>query len=161
MTYRTFSRKKAGLSRDADGRRTGFKVLLRIRLPMSEDGFRRWGLRQRTFISRYRYVWRLYGSSAGFRLPDGIPITYMRNNQVLGEWLINNFFLQSGETYSLHGWTGAKTPTHCKLTKALAFIEIQDAENLKFVIKKDGRLNRYWFREKPRDRLFRRRVEQQ
>jgi len=86
-------------------------------------------------------------------MDNGIPVEIMANNKLLGDFLINTFLLGSGETFGFYGWTNGKTRTHVKLTRCLFIIEVYDANEMKYAIKKDGRLSRYWFRaSKKKDR---------
>lgn len=151
MTERRFSRPREGLERDHLGYRTGFKIYIKVKKRMARESFLRWGHRQRQYIFKHPYVWTYYGSSRAIGLPNGIPVSVMANNRLMGEYLVNNFLLQDGEVYALHGWTNGKTKYHCKLTKILAIIEVHNAEKNSFTVKNDGRLARYFFRSKKRE----------
>lgn len=143
---RTFSRPATGLQRDVDGHRTGFKLLVRERIPMSNEAYLRWGHKQRRHISKSKYVWRVCSSTKNKGMPNGIPIEYMRNNKVMVEFLINNWFLYEG-IFAIQGWTNGKTRTHTKFTPHLAVIQVYSMDRMKYRVMKAGRLDRYWFRK--------------
>lgn len=155
MTHRNFTpRENDGLERDKDGHRTGFKIYIKVRRPMSKDGFDRWGSRQKVFIGKSRFIWKYYSSTRALGYPNGIPepMITCATNKALGEWLINYAYLSEGETYAIYSWRGytKKNPTPV-LTKPLAIIEVMSIEKLAFKFTKFGRLSRYYFRkqEKP------------
>lgn len=147
MVHRNFSPKRGGLERDADGHRTGFKIYIKVRRPMSADGWSRWGLRQRPHIGKSRYIWKYYTSTKALGYSNGVPVSECKTNKALGEWLINYAYLSEGEIYAIHGWREAKTKTHTALTKPLAIIEVQNIEKMAFKFSKFGRLSRYSFRK--------------
>jgi len=136
-----------GLERDEQGHRTGFKLLIRVRRPMSDTGYLRWGRIARRSISKSKWVWQYYASTKAMGLPNGVPIQLLSDDKTMAEYLIPTFLLTEGYTYSLQGWTPAKTKTHVKVTKTLALITVHDAENLKYTVTNTARLNRYWFRQ--------------
>jgi hypothetical protein len=152
MTQRTFNRPRTGLERDADGHRTGFKLYIKVRKPMSDDGFRRYGAKARVNIAKSKYIWKYYTSTRAMGLINGVDIEIMKTNKSLGEYLITFAGLSEGEMYGLYGWTAGKTKTFVKLTKPLAIIEIQNVEKMAFKFTKYGRLNRYFFRQKKDNR---------
>lgn len=78
--------------------------------------------------------------------PDGIPVAMMKDDKTLADFLIENFLLEQGFTYSIHGYTNGRTKTMVKQTKSLMKLEVLDAENLKYNVSGTGRLSRYWFR---------------
>ncbi len=136
-------------SRDPQGNRTGFKVYIKVRRPMSVDGWSRWGIKQRVHVGKSKYVWKYYTSTRALGYPDGIPDpkTNCGTNKALGEWLINYAYLSEGETYAIYSWKGyTKKKPLPVMTKPLAVIEVQNIEKLAFKFSKYGRLSRYWFR---------------
>ena len=149
---RTFSRPREGLERDADGHRTGFKVYIKILRPMYPESFKRWGLKQRVHIAKHKTIWDYYSTSKAIGEPNGIPIAAMANNKTMGEYIITHYYLASGETYQVYGWTNKKTKTKVGFTKALFNITVHDADKLRFDVTKDGRLSRYFFRHEPKKR---------
>ena len=145
---RTFSRKREGRERDTNGHRTGFKIYIKVRRPMSIDGFARWGAKQKVHIGKSKYIWKYYTDTTSLGYPNGIPISECKNNDLLGKWLINFAYLSEGETYAIHSWRNAKTKTHVALTKPLAIIEVMNIEKTAFKFRNYGRLSRYHFRIK-------------
>jgi len=142
--YKKLNRPAEGLERDANGHRTGFKCQIKVRKPMSKEGFKKFHPNYRLKVRRT--TWSYYSSSKAIGLDNGLPIPIMANNKVMAEWMINNFILASGEVYSVHGYTAGKTATGSKLTRSLAIIEVHDTDTLKYTVKNFGRMNRYWFR---------------
>jgi hypothetical protein len=148
MVHRTFvNGTNPNLERDAEGHRTGFKVYIKVRRPMSDDAFRRWGIKQRVHVGKSRYVWKYYTSTHALGYEQGVPIEFCKNNKSFGEWLINYAYLSEGETYAIYSWRGySKKKPLPVLTKALAIIEVQNVEKLAFKFSKFGKMSRYWFR---------------
>jgi hypothetical protein len=149
MVHRNFvNTQNTSLERDADGHRTGFKIYIKVRKPMSADGFRRYGAKARVNIGKSRFVWKYYSSSRAMNMPNGIPIAVCKTNKLLGEYLITFFGLSEGETYGLYGWKGyTKKKPLPVLTKCLAQITIMDVEKMAFKFTKAGRLERYYWRK--------------
>lgn len=143
---RKFNKPRQGLERDNKGHRTGFKIYIKVRKPMSPESFLRWGIKQRSHIGKSKWIWKHYSSSTELGYKNGLDIEIMKTNKALGEWLITYAGLAEGEQYAIHGWTAGKTKTHVKLTKPLAIIEIQSIEKMSFKFTNYGRLNRYWYR---------------
>jgi hypothetical protein len=143
---------KNGLERDQEGKRIGFKCQIKLRKPMARESFKRWGIKQRIHIAKHPTVWVYYASSRAIGLPQGIPISIMKNNKVMVDYLIDTFLLGNGEVFALHGYCHKKTAYHCGLTKILARIEIYDAEKKLYKITQTGLLSRYWFRREERAR---------
>jgi hypothetical protein len=149
MTHRTFvNGTNPSLERDAEGHRTGFKVYIKVRRPMSQEGWNRWGAKQKIHIGKSRYIWKYYSSTHALGFPNGIPVSECKTNKSLGEWLINYAYLSEGETYAIYGWR-ARSKKHPLpvLTKPLAIIEVQNIEKMVFKFSKFGRLSRYHFRQ--------------
>ena len=144
---RKFNRPATGLNRDKDGHRTGMKFQVKMKVPMSQEGYNRWGHKQKKHISKHRYVYKTFHSTKQAGLPDGIPIQYLTDDRTMGKYLIDLFYLQNGETYSFHGYTCGKTRSHVKLTKTLFELEVHNADEYKFTIKNAWRFNRYWFKK--------------
>ena len=138
------------LARDSKGQRTGFKVYIKVRKPMSDEGFKRLGVKLRVNFGKHKLIWKYYTCSRHLGYPDGIPAPLINcsTNKALGTWLITYGGLSNGEVYAIHSWRGKsmkhKIPV---LTKALAIIEVQDVEKMAFKFSKDGRLKRFWFRK--------------
>lgn len=146
MPQRTFNRPATSGERDTSGHRVAMKVIIFIKVPMSDSGFRRWGRPARKHIHKSMWVLKPYGSSTALGFPDGIPTDVLANDKLLGEFLITHFYLMDGYEYHLHAWTPGKTRTHVKLTRSLATIRVHDAQDLKFDVTNTGRIGRYWFR---------------
>jgi hypothetical protein len=150
--YKKLNSPAEGLERDAQGHRTGFKCMIKLRKRMSQEGFDRYDTRSKLKIRPV--VWVYYSSSRAIGLVNGIPLPIMKDDKTMGNWMINNFLMANGETFAIHGYTAGKTKTKVKLTKALALIEVYDVDQGKFAVKKQGRLNRYWFRlSKKKERM--------
>ena len=157
MTQRNFTpRENDGLERDIEGHRTGFKIYIKVRRPMSIDGFNRWGTKQKVHIGKSRFTWKYYSSSRALGYPNGVPIEAVKTNKAFGEWLINFAYLTEGEIYAIYSWRGmSKKKPIPVLTKPLMTIEVLNIEKLAFKISKDGRMSRYWFRIKDKPRGMR------
>lgn len=125
--------------------KTHLKFQLFIKAPMSEDGWKRWGLRQRKHISKCRIVRRPYVSHKDLKGLEGIPTEALKTDQGIGEFLLANFHLDNA-TYQLHLFTHRKTKTKVGWTKKVATIIIEDSEKKSFTVTDSGNLNRYWFR---------------
>lgn len=142
--------------RDEKGRLTAIKINIRVRKPMSEDGFKRWGIEQRMYIAKSRLVWKHFASSkdlAKIFPPEGrVPVTYLMTDKALGNFLIDFFQVGDGETYALQQWSHGKTKTHIKWSKHLAEIRIINAERRQFEVSKSGALNTRWFRREGKER---------
>jgi hypothetical protein len=150
---RNFSPKDATAQRDADGHRTGLKILIRARVPMQPSSWKRWGIKQRVHISKSKFVYRYYSSSRAVGLKDGVPVEMFKDNKTLAAYLIDRFLLQDGMTYAIQGFTVGSSKTGIKFTRTLFMITVHSADGYKADIYKDGRLNRYFFRkEKKRAR---------
>ena len=147
---RHFNKKKQGVERDSAGHRTGFPLVIRCRTRMSNEGYDRWGKRLKKHIAKSRYVFKPYSSTRAIGMPEGIPVEVMKDDSVLGAYLIRTFLLAQGEEYSIQGFTGGKTKTHVKFTKTLFTINVLDADcdPPKFQLTGSGSLNRYFFRAK-------------
>jgi len=155
---RNFSPKDMTAERDKDGHRTGMKILIRVRQPMSPSGWKRWGIKQRAHIARSKFVWHYYSSSRAIGLKNGVPVEVFKDNKTLATYLIDRFLLQEGMTYAIQGFTVGSSKTGIKFTKTLFMITVHDADTYKADIYKDGRLNRYFFR-KPDSKRLRARIE--
>ncbi len=145
---RTFSKPRLGLQRDLANHRTGFHIYIKVRKPMSQEGYKRWGNKQKIHIAKSRWVYPYYSCTRASNLPNGVPIDIMATDKTFAEFCIRHFLFDDNKTYYILGWTGGKTKTFVKLTKKLCKITVHDAENLKYEITDTGRLNRYWFRRK-------------
>ena len=122
---------------------------------MSKDGFDRWGHLQKIHISKSRWVWKYYDSSR-FQFPDGIPLEFLKTDREFGIFLINNYLLGTGETFSIQGWTHRKTRfgrggRGVGFTKKIFEIEVHDVEKYAFTVKL-SKLNNYWFRKQENKR---------
>lgn len=147
------------LERDKDGHRTGFKIYIKVRKPMSKDGWDRWGIKQRIHIGKSKYVWKYYSSTRAMNMPNGVPIEFCKSEKSLAIWLITYMGLSEGETYAIHSWRGlSKKYPLPVLTKPLMIITILDVEKLAFKITKSGRYKRYWF-TKTEDKTHMERIE--
>lgn len=135
------------LKRGEDGRRVSIKFQVKIRQPMSQEGWNRWGAMQKKHISKSKFVFKTWHSTKQVGLPDGIPIQYLVDNKTMGRYLIDLFYLADNETYWFHGFSLGRTRTRIKLSKVLFKIKILDANNYKYEITEDWRLNRMWFRK--------------
>lgn len=135
------------LERDAEGHRTGFKIYIKVRKPMSVDGFSRWGTKQKVHVGKSKYIWKYYSSSRSLGYVQGIPIENCKTDKALITFLITFAGLGEGETYAIHGWRGkSKRYPIPLLTRALIVVTIQDVEKMAFKVTKT-RMGRYWFRK--------------
>jgi len=144
---RNFSPKDMTAERDANGHRTGMKLMVKERMRMQPSSFLRWGRKSRAAISKSKYVWRTYSSTRAIGEPNGVPVEVMANDKTLAEWCINRFMLADGCTYGFHGWVVGKTRTHVKLTRCLFQLTVHSADAMKYDFHHTGLLNRYFFRK--------------
>ena len=145
---------KKGLERDEHGKRTGFKVYIKVRRRMSRDGFDRWGIYQKLHISKSPYIWRYYASSRACGDLNGIPIEIMGDDYKLKRYLIDHFLLETNVLYAIHGWGHRKTPWHVGLTKKLFTIVVLNPETYACKFKTYARFERYWFRREAKERRW-------
>ena len=147
---------KDNLNRDRFGYRTGLKILIRQKSPMSADGFLRWGVKQRVHIGKSKFVWKYYSSSRAMNMLDGIPVQYLKTDREFGIFLINYFYLGAGQTYTIQGWTHRRTSfgrggRGVGFTKKIFEIQVYNPEKYAFKIL-SSTLNRYWFRTQENER---------
>jgi hypothetical protein len=135
------------LKRGDDGRRLAVKFQIKVRQPMSQEGWNRWGAMQKKHISKSKFIFKVWHSTKQVGLSDGILIQYLVDNRTMGRYLIDLFYLADNETYWFHGFSLGRTKTRVKLTKCLFKITIHDADHYKFTITDDWRFNRMWFRK--------------
>lgn len=143
------------LKRDKDGHRVGLKILIRRKVPMSKDGWNRWGRLQKIHIYKSKFVWKYYGCSRKY-YPDGVPLEYLKTDSAFAVFLINNFLLENDSYFAVHGWAHKRTKFRRSrrgvgFTKKIFEIHVYDAELLKFKIV-SSKLNRYWFRREEKQR---------
>lgn len=113
--------------------------------PMSEDGYKRWGYKQRTHISKSKWVRKFFESTKD-KFPDGVPLVYLQTDSALANWLIDNFIVSENVEYQIVGFSHGKTKTHVKFSKVLARIVVHNIELHKFTVWDSGNFNRYGFR---------------
>lgn len=122
--------------------------------PMSTEGFKRWGIKQRPNISKHMKVYR---PIMFFMRNNKLHYSHLVSDESIMKWM-STLSIDEGE-YNVYGRTGAKNKFHskpCLLFKA----KIQDKENNKIEINttvktKSGkyinRLSKYWFRRKKKE----------
>jgi hypothetical protein len=145
---RKFNKPNMKAERDKNGHRTGFPLMVKRKVRMSDEGWARWSTFSKRKIALHRFVYKTYHSTKQAGIPNGLPIYIMADEKLMVEKLIDTFCLQDGETYSFHSWTAGKTKTGCKLTKTLFELEIHNADKRTYTLKNSWRLNRYWFKKK-------------
>lgn len=110
------------------------KVRIDKKLPMSKDGFLRWGTKARPKVNPY--IFKCVYSTT-------METEILATDKALGEWFCEHF--EPGQ-FNLFRFVKAKTKFHVK-PYLLAKITIHDNENNRYTIEqKQGRLNRSYFR---------------
>lgn len=135
------------LKRGSDGRRVAMKFQVKIKKPMSQEGWNRWSNFAKRNIAKSRWVFCTWHSTKQAGLPDGIPIENLIDNRTMGRYLIDLFYLADNETYYFHGFSLGRTKTRVKLSKCLFKITVHNSDQYKFTITDDWRFNRMWFRK--------------
>jgi hypothetical protein len=125
--------------------KTSIHLLIRAKVPMSEDGWKRWGKRQRLYISRHRQVFKNIIATK-WEHPNGVPVNNLVTDERMAEWIMDNYNLMEGIEYNIQGWTKKKTKTGVGFTSTLARIRITNTEERKYEVWDSSRFRHYWFR---------------
>ena len=111
---------------------------------MTDNGYKRWGHRQRRTILRRVIKAHIY---TGWFFPNGVPVKYLVQNETMMEWIIDNLPIVEGAEYTVQGWSHKRTPTNVGFSGIKARFKVNNISTKQYDLSDTQRMQSYWFRK--------------